>query len=100
MTTKLTGDVKTELVGNRLSFGYTYQATESVSIRFTYQTTHSTHKVVDSKVKEPGNFFTLLSGSGSAGILPFLLGGQPGFGPFPENKDVRSQVGLEVAYHY
>ncbi|TGN11894.1 hypothetical protein [Leptospira ilyithenensis] len=100
ITTKLTGDVKTELVGNRLSFGYTYQATESVSIRFTYQTTHTTHRVVDSKVKEPGNFLTLLSNSGSANMLPFLLGSQPGFGPFPENKDVRSQVGLEVAYHF
>ncbi|WP_411822197.1 hypothetical protein [Leptospira sp. 'Mane'] len=96
ITTKLTGDVKTELVGNRFTIGYSYDATENISFRFSFQSLHSTHKVVDSKVKEPGNILTLFN-SGS-NILPFLLGSQPGFGPFPTNKDVRTQFGVEVSY--
>ncbi|PJZ46105.1 hypothetical protein [Leptospira brenneri] len=98
---KIKGKVDSELVGNRFTIGYRFNITEDVSFGINYAHTEATHRVVDSKVKEPGNILTLLSsGSGSINPIPFILGSQPGFGPFPENKDIRRQIGIEIVFKF
>lgn len=99
---KIKGRVDSELIGNRVSIGYVFSVTENVSLGLSYSQLEATHRVVDSKVKEPGNIFSLLlsSSSGSINPVPFLLGSQPGFGPFPENKDFRRQIGFELIYKF
>ncbi|TGM00174.1 hypothetical protein [Leptospira jelokensis] len=98
---KIKGKVNSELIGNRISIGYVFSVSENVSLGLSYSQTEATHRVVDSKVKEPGNILTILTGSSSGfNPLPFLLGSQPGFGPFPESKDFRKQIGFEVIYKF
>ncbi|TGK87138.1 hypothetical protein EHQ24_05985 [Leptospira noumeaensis] len=98
---KIKGKVDSELVGSRISIGYRFNISENVSFGLNYSHTEATHRVVDSKVKEAGNILTLLGGSSSSiNFLPFILGSQPGFGPFPENKDIRRQIGFEVSYRF
>lgn len=98
--TKMKGKVESEMEGNRINLGYRFMISENVSFGINYSHTEATHRVVDSKVKEPGNFFTLLTSGSSFNPIPFLLGSQPGFGPFPENKDIRRQIGIEFALRY
>ncbi|XDD55336.1 hypothetical protein AB3N62_05870 [Leptospira sp. WS4.C2] len=100
--TKIKGKVDSELVGNRISLGYLFSVSENVSFGISYSHTEATHRVVDSKVKESGNILSLITGasSGSFNAIPFLLGSQPGFGPFPESKDIRRQIGIEVVYKF
>ncbi|MCW7470237.1 hypothetical protein [Leptospira kanakyensis] len=99
---KIKGKVDSELVGSRISIGYRFNISENVSFGLNYSHTEATHRVVDSKVKEAGNILTLFNGgtSNSINFLPFILGSQPGFGPFPENKDIRRQIGFEVSYRF
>jgi len=98
--TKMKGKVESEMEGNRINLGYRFLVSENVSFGINYSHTEATHRIVDSKVKEPGNFFTLLTSGSSFNPIPFLLGSQPGFGPFPENKDIRRQIGIEFALRY
>lgn len=97
ITTKIKGDVDTVMVGNRYILGYNFEVSENLSLGINYAETFATHRVVDSKVKEQGNPISLLTGGSPTG---FLLSGLNAFGPFPENKDVRKQIGFELVYKY
>ncbi|MDF3821054.1 hypothetical protein P3G55_14170 [Leptospira sp. 96542] len=100
ISTKVKGDVKTEMEGNRVQVGYQYSFNENLSLGIQYATSHATHRVVESKVKEAGNPLSLLAGGSSLNVLPFILSGQESFGPYPESKDIRSQISLALHYRY
>ncbi len=100
--TKTKGKIESELEGNRISVGYRFDVTENISLGLSYSHSEATHKVVDSKVKGTPNFASLLTSgtSGAQAFLPLIVSYQPGFGPFPENKDIRRQIGFEVAFKF
>ncbi|TGL90981.1 hypothetical protein EHQ68_06110 [Leptospira congkakensis] len=99
---KVKGKIDSELEGNRISVGYRFDVSENVSFGISYSHTEATHKVVDSKIKGAGNISTLFSEglSGNINLIPLILGSQPGFGPFPENKDIRRQIGINIVYKF
>ncbi len=99
-TREIKGDQKTELTGNSLHLSYRYSVTDSFGIRLGFNQYNATHKIKESKVKEPASAFAIFGSLFSGGdfLTPYIAGSLPAFGPYPSATDKRTQVTLEFIY--
>ena len=94
---KFKGSQSTENKGHRFALAYSFFLTENFSIRLGYAKTESTYTIKDSTLKGQLNLLSLLTGSGSTNLIASML---PAFGPYPSNKDSRTDLSLEFVYNY
>lgn len=99
---EMKGNQRTELNGNSIHFSYRYSVTESFGIRLGFAQFNATHKIKESKVKEPANALAIFGAllTGRDFITPYIAGSSPAFGPYPSATDKRTQISLEFIYMF